>query len=289
MKNFKALAVAVLVTVSAVSNSYAIFGVGLHWGFDYSMGMDNVERENIKLGSIAGLEELGDRLFYVSRMNWERSMINFGGKAYIDIIPFIQTVELSCNFGLWHYEGALYYPDIEASLSEGRLVHSPNPLDLNLKSIDGLSYIGLTGTPYAKLHFDATVRRKVWEPPIFKFELGAGLSAHLATPLLSNRIVEKAMGVNIDPADIEKLADPESSAGKAAAKKIVKTIIDEALDKPAFGMHILFGVKAKLPVLPLGVYVDSKYMIPFSKFDSDAGDGVNGFGLLVNAGLSFSL
>jgi len=292
MKKFRVLAVALLLTLTAASSSYALFGAGLHWGFDLSMGMADVEKENIRFGDglsidIPGLGTVdANDAFYVSRMNWDRSWINFGGKVYIDIIPYFETIELSCNFGMWQYDGTLYYIDpIGTATSFPTLRHEP--VDLTLKNIDGLSYIGLTGTPYAKLHFDATVRKTILNLWLVKFSAGAGVSAHLATPLLSNDIVQRALnlGNNIDPALFAQLADPSS----AAAKDIVKTIIDEALGKPAMGMHILLGAKGKLPFIPVGVYIDGKYMIPFSKFDKDAGDGVNGFGLLINAGISLSI
>jgi hypothetical protein len=296
MKKLRVITVAVLITMFAVSNSYAIFGAGLHWGFDMSMGMENVSKEPINLGggtlTLGELSIDANDLFHVSRMNWKSSPINFGGKVYIDIIPFIETIELSCNFGMWQYDGTLYVLDpletASASAAAGRLELEYRPMDLTLKNIDGLSYIGLTGTPYAKLHFDATARKTILNLWLVKFSAGAGVSAHFATPLLSNSIIESALaiGSNINE---DMLADLAADPTGASAKKIVQTIIDEALGKPALGMHFLLGVKGKLPVIPVGVYLDAKYMIPFSKFDKDAGDGINGFGLLVNAGISLSI
>ena len=298
MKKLSVIAVAALVTMSAVSNTYALAGVGFHWGFDYSMGMEDVPREAIKLGdagfTVGGFTLSSDSLFYVSRMDWKSSPINFGGKLYVDIIPFIETIEFSCNFGLWQYNGSLHVLDPEATAGT-ITTENPTPtykygepIPLTLKNT-GLGYIGLTGTPYAKLQLDATIRKTILNLWLIKFSAGAGVSAHFATPLLSSKIVESALNTDINESTIADLADPSSAVAKDAAKKIVQEIIDEALGKPAMGAHILLGVKAKLPVVPIGIYVDGKYMLPLSKFDKDAGDGINGFGLLVNAGISLSL
>jgi len=305
MKKISTIVVAALITVSAVSSSYAIAGIGFHWGFDLSMSMDDVrgERLNLPLPDLTGLppelagldEEIAAFDFFrVSRENWGRSAINFGGKAYIDFIPFFD-IEVSGNFGLWQYDGSLEYLDLDISASNIESIQAGTPayktVDLTLKDLDMGKYIGLTGTPYAKLHFDATVRKTIVDLWLIKLSGGAGVSAHFATPLLSGTLIEDALGPALTTAlavDIEGLlSNPKNG------EKIVRKIIEDAMGKPAFGAHALLGVKMKLPVIPVGVYIDGKYMFPFSNFDKDAGDGkkspINGYGLLVNAGLSLSI
>jgi hypothetical protein len=292
MKKISVVAVAALLTVSAVSTSHAIVGAGLHWGFDLSMGMEDVsnERVNLPFFDLSSLPVVGEYdLFQVSRANWRRSPVNFGGKVFINIIPFIETIELSCNFGMWQYDGTLLTADLLNFAQTGEMSYNETVLTLNNT---GLSYIGLSGTPYAKLHFDATVRKTVLNLWLIKFSAGAGVSAHFATPLLSGSLIDDALrGVTLPGPDIflAALADPNSDIAKDAAKRIVQEIIDEALGKPAFGAHILLGVTGKLPVIPVGVYIDARYMLPFSKFDRDAGSGINGFGLLLNMGISLSI
>ncbi|MDR2693501.1 MAG: hypothetical protein LBB74_04715 [Chitinispirillales bacterium] len=296
MKRVSTLAVAALITLSVVSSSYAIAGLGFHWGFDYSLSMEGVEGE--KVGIPPDMSDLpedvqgaltGKDFITVSRTNWRRSAINFGGKAYIDFIPVIEAIEVSCNFGLWQYDGSLSYADFSAAglqyiANNGKLRYTNVPLTTESA---GLSYIGLDGTPYAKLQLDATVRKTIVDFWIVKLSGGAGVSSHFATPLLTARLVEDVVGPKLrDPAALEGLLKP----GGSVSKDIVQKIIAEAMGKPVVGMHILLGVKAKLPVVPIGLYADGKYMIPFTKYDSDAGDkSINGFGLLLNAGLSLSI
>jgi len=289
MKKISTIVVAALITVSAVSSSYAIAGVGFHWGFDMSMGMKPIENEPLSL--LFDRSTLPDQIadidfFRVSLKDWKPSVINFGGKAYIDFIPFIEAIELSCNFGLWQYQSTLHYLDVENSISSGEAEYKD--IDLTLGKLGMKEYIGLDGTPYAKLHFDATVRWTVLDLWLIKFSAGGGVSAHLATPLLTGSLIEDALGPALKDAeatDIDRLlSNPESG------EKILNQIIKDAMGKPALGAHAILGVKAKLPVIPVGVYIDGKYMVPFSKFDKDAvGKGVTGYGLLVNAGLSLSI
>jgi hypothetical protein len=298
MKKLSILIVSAFVTFSAVSSVYAIAGAGFHWGFDYSLSMEDVKKEKVNLfpGSndpLIGstLDALKDYDFFsVSRTGWKASAINFGGKAYIDMIPFIEALEVSCNFGLWQYNGSLKYIDVAGStISENGVVPAYKYLNLTIGELGMPKYIGLDGTPYAKLQLDATVRKTLLDLWIIKLSGGAGFSSHFATPLLTASLVEGVLGKSLnDPATLNALMS--GNLGTQVGKDIVNKIIEEAMGKPIYGMHILLGVKAKLPVIPIGLYVDGKYMIPFTKYDSDAGNnGINGFGLLVNAGLSLSI
>ena len=305
MKKISTIVVAALITVSAVSSSYAIAGIGFHWGFDMSMSMDDVrgERLNLPLPDLTGLpselaglaEEIAEFDFIrVSREKWASSPINFGGKVYIDLIPFFD-IEVSGNFGLWQYDGSLEYLNLDISASNIDSIRAGTPaykpVDLTLKDLDMGKYIGLTGTPYAKLHFDATVRKTILDLWLIKFSGGAGMSAHFATPLLTGSLIEDALGSTLTTASAVDIGGLLSD--KENGEKIVTKIIKEAMGKPALGAHILLGVRAKLPVVPVGVYIDGKYMIPLGNFDKDAGDGkkspINGYGLLVNAGVSLSI
>ncbi len=299
MKKLSVFIVSALVTFSAVSSSYAIVGAGFHWGFDYSMSMEDVKNEKvgIPMPDVSGLslppvfDPQNKDFITVSRTNWKASAINFGGKVYIDFIPIIEAIEVSCNFGLWQYDGSLRYADFSAAglqyiaANNGNLSYKDVPLTIG--SVGLPEYIGLNGTPYAKLQLDATVRKTIVDFWIVKLSGGAGLSSHFSTPLLTAKLIEDVVGGQLsDPTKLQTLLAPQGSMSKA----IVQKIIDEAMGKPIIGMHILLGVKAKLPVVPIGIYVDGKYMIPFTKYDSDAGDkSINGFGLLLNAGLSLSI
>jgi len=289
MKKLSIFIVSAFVMFSAVSSGYAIVGAGFHWGFDYSLSMEPVADEPVTLPELDATIQsaLGkNSLVTVSRTNWRSSALNFGGKVYIDFIPFIEAIEVSCNFGLWQYDGSLNYADIGLD-GNNNLTVKYKQVDLTTKST-GLDYWVLDGTPYAKLQLDATIRKEIVDFWIVKLSGGAGFSSHFTTPLLTAKLVEDVVGSKLSAAnaDLGKLLDPKGNI----SKDIVNKIIDEALGNPVYGMHLLLGIKAKLPVIPVGIYVDGKYMIPFTKFDENAGDkGIDGWGFLLNAGISLSI
>ena len=55
---------------------------------------------------------------------------------------------------------------------------------------------------------------------------------------------------------------------------------------PHYGCQVLAGVMVKIPVIPIGVYAEGKYMIPFGPYDKDA--NITGFGFLVNVGIALA-
>ena len=297
MKKINAVAVAALITFSAVSASYAIAGIGVHWGFDLSLSMENAVNERVNIPGVsdffsqAGISE-DYSLITISRDGWKRSVINFGGKAYIDFIPFlpIDAIELSCNFGVWQYNGSLQYLNVTETVAGGAPVYS-EPINLGVKTQD-LGYFGLEGTPYAKLHLDFTVKKELFSLILVKFDAGLGMSVHFSTPLLSASLVEKALE-KAHGTDINAILAGlnENATGGELGKQIVEEILNQTLNNAVYGAHIFLGARAKLPVIPVGIYVDGKFMLPLSNFDKDAGGDkspINGFGLLVNAGISLS-
>ncbi|MBD3346794.1 MAG: hypothetical protein GF401_17190 [Chitinivibrionales bacterium] len=325
-----------------VSSSHAIIGVGVHYGLDLSVSMEDQENIPLSLKEYTNVFDVdsffnsvpipvdsidnmdiavfldslrnqgvqpsdipllsGDLPFYISRTGFERYPLNIGGKVFVDIIPVLDAVEISMNFGLWQYDGEILYPkNIKADLDAQALLDDPTSVSfqqlfemesipVTLEQFD-LAYFGLNKTPYAKLHIDATVRKNIISVPkrmkIFRLYGGGGPSVHFATPVLDQEMVEDVLKDIIAESDgnINDLAamlngDPQ------ALKPIVEKII-EGLAVPKFGMHIVAGAMIKLPVVPLGFYADGKFMIPFGDFNEDA--GLKGYGLLINAGLTFGL
>jgi hypothetical protein len=69
-------------------------------------------------------------------------------------------------------------------------------------------------------------------------------------------------------------------------KKVLEKIISDLMT-PHMGMHLDVGVMLKLPVVPVGFYVDGKYMIMFGELDKNVKLGGNG--LLLNGGITVGL
>lgn len=282
--------------------SGALVGIGLHYGLDYTLSMknttglgDSVSFDNLKLDLGQGTTLSGAQIpIYVSRTNF-KSDFAFGGKIYIDIIPFIDAIEVSADFGLWDYVGKINYPSSLKSIPPPDTQNFSNPANFNYSSENltldnfGLGYFGLKNTPYAKLQLDATVRKYITRLPktlkVFNLYGGAGLTVNFATPMLSSNLVEDVIKENANSSlDLGTLG-PNLLDNSQIMKGVVNKIIS-GLTQPSYGAHIDLGFMVKIPVVPLGVYVDGKFMIPFGKLDKYV--DIGGLGVLLNGGVALA-
>ncbi len=271
--------------------SFAIVGAGFHWGFDFSTSMTDTKQESILTAGEVDLKKVmpdgvtfpdnfkDSSFLFISRANFERTPINFGGKVFVDALPV--EFEVSVNMGIWQYEGAINYIDTfsvegsDATLSYAKEI-------IGIEKLGAPSFFGVKNTPYGKFQTDFTVKKTFKKIPLIKPSLGAGASAHFATPVISESLVKSALGIT-DDAMAFNVSDLENVDNM---KKILDAITDGA-KKPKVGMHIVAGIQVKPPVIPLGIYVDGKYMIMFD--DIESGVGVSTKGFLVNAGIMFKI
>jgi hypothetical protein len=73
-------------------------------------------------------------------------------------------------------------------------------------------------------------------------------------------------------------------------QKTMLKVLDEILNKmmtPHFGCHIALGAMVKIPMIPVGIYVDGKYIILFNKLDKYVDIGGNGLLINIGAALAF--
>ncbi len=306
---------ALLLTCALTASSFGTVGIGIHWGNDFALNMKDVEKEwlsfkdltidtaGLGLGAAlpAGMAEISgkDLPIYISRTDWDRTLINGGLKFYVDIIPVLDAIELSTNFGLWQYQGSIVYPTGLTMKNNVNYATVENPEDLftiekdtmnlTMEEFGDLKFGGLTGTPYMKLQFDLTVRKYIFQfPPAVKLLRlygGAGMSLNFATPVLHRAIIEKALGTTLEDAFTLSALGADLFNNEEMMKKILEEILGSMMT-PHFGCHIDLGVMVKIPVIPLGFYVDGKFLIPFDKMDPNVNLG--GFGILLNSGISLT-
>ncbi|KMQ52726.1 hypothetical protein CHISP_0495 [Chitinispirillum alkaliphilum] len=312
MNHKKTVALFTVVLLSFTTLSYSLVGAGLHYGIDNSVGMDDTRIFGERVSLVRNQFEfsIGNEtlpisesfpLMYVSRLNFERTPVNFGGKVFWDLVPFVDGVEMSANFGMWEYEGAVHFLNFAALANktpeEVNQIKN-NPYDpeqysyiiqeLTLDAL-GLSYWGQRRTPYARLHIDMTVRKDLVKfPPvinILRIYTGTGLSMNFSTPVLSAKLIEDVLSKNndFDLEFFENLATMENP--EEIWSGVVERIID-GFAKPVIGMHLMAGMQVKLPVVPVGLYVDGKILIPFGSLNKDV--EVGGVGFLINSGISMS-
>ncbi len=316
-------------------SSYGFAGAGVHWGFDFSLDMDDVYNEQAFYPGFSDSAEeylfeiMGDREIAgfsieafldslegtplrngllpvtISRTDWNRSVFNFGAKVFFDKIPIIDAIQLSLNFGLWEYEGLLHYPtgpddDIDDAALRERVMEDPasvtyrdflvyDTLPITLEEFD-MSYFGLSKTPFVKLQFDLSVRKDLYRFPkrmkIVRLYAGGGLSMIFNTPALTSELVEEVMGETLTD-NIDNLSTFLTGAsGEELQERVLNKMIRD-FQSPTFGINLLVGTAVKFPVIPLGVYGDIKYTIPFSDLEEAA--GIRGNGFLINLGLALTL
>jgi hypothetical protein len=308
---------ALAVCLAQTSSIFALAGIGIHYGFDMTLKMDDKIMEqttfdNLKLGlsNFAPTDIPGASLYtpssvlsgkdipvYISRTSWDNPGINLGGKIYVDAIPVIDAVELSANFGAWQYNGVVKYPksisfnqqNIQGDPLNGWASVQYDSTEINYKSLgSNYNFWGLDKTPYAKLHIDATVRKYLLQLPpivkILKIYGGGGLNVDFATPMLSANLIQDALGSTLNTQmDYSQLNSVMSNP------KIMTKVLDEILNKmmtPHFGCHIALGAMVKIPMIPIGIYIDGKYIILFDKMDKYV--DIGGSGLLINIGAALA-
>ena len=145
----------------------------------------------------------------------------------------------------------------------------------------------LRKTPYMKLGFDLTVRKYIFQVPkmlkVFRLYGGGGLSLNFATPIISRSLIEEAISEQLDNA--ASLTDLSLFSDQKVIESVITKILG-SLMTPHFGLHLDLGVMIKIPVVPLGFYVDGRFHIPFDNMDPTVDLG--GFGIVLNSGISLS-
>ena len=278
----------IVISTGLISPTFAIIGIGAHYGIDLTLKMDNKLMEQTDFSDLKfSLSDLPafppnfnansilsgqDIPIYINRKDWKNTGINFGGKIYSDVLPFINALEISTNFGIWQYDGSILYPgriSVKNNLPADAKKFSDlvdieyDTLAVSLKKLyPDRFFWGVDKTPYAKLHFDATLWKYILQLPpvvkIFKLHGGAGISVDFATPMLCSHLVEDAFGISLVYTYNLSAMGNVLFNDQDLQKRIIDQIIDNMMT-PHYGCHFDLGAMIKLPMIPLGFYVDGKY------------------------------
>ncbi len=306
----RTLLIAALGLCAASVPVHALVGVGIHWGFDLSVDMDATMGEQLVFDDLTldataidgtrpqGVPNAipGDLLpIYINRSELQRTVVDFGGKFLIDALKWFD-IEASMNFGLWEYKGQIVYPtslEFDPNGSPTSVDELYDMASIGFDTLDvtpealGIPYWGLDNTPYAKLHFDATIRKSFLTIPkrlkTFSLYAGGGVSLHFATPVLSAALIEEALGSKLEEAfqSVQELG-PALLGNEDIMDAVLEEITD-GLSEPKWGIHLVAGTQLKIPIIPVAFYVDGKLMIPFGQLDPHV--DINGYGFLVNSGI----
>ena len=241
--NFKLIfaAAALLAT-----QSFAIAGIGAHYTPNVGTTLKKAPMAPIK----------GNENVQFSHGDFDYIQ-GFGFKAWVDILPFVD-IEATFNIQFAYYNASLWVGDADKGYKE-------IPMEIELG-----------GTPFAKatpkyiaMNADLSVT-KPFSIPLFPIRpyVGGGLTIHWNTFVLNNAFVEnvfdRAFGDDNYPSDPDELA-------KKLADKVVDYAKDEGLTK-SIGIHLLAGVRFKLPIIPIAAYANVKCYLG-GDYDSDIDAG----------------
>lgn len=242
--NFKIIfaAAALLAT-----QSFAIAGIGAHYTPAVGTSLKEAKRSEIFKGQ--------DKLQF-SHGNFDYIQ-GFGFKAWVDLLPFID-IEGSFNIQFASYNASLW-----AMRDDGTFKEIPMEIELG-------------GTPFAKatpkyiaMNADISVTYP-FSIPLFPIRpyVGGGLTMHWNTFVLNKAFVANVF--NNAFKDGNYPTDPDELA-KKLADKVVDYAKDEGLTK-SIGIHLLAGVRFKLPIIPIAAYANVKcYLGGDYDDDIDAG------------------
>ena len=317
LRNSKIFTVSLLFCFGFITPAWGVIGFGIHYSIDGSVKMNSANErltfDQLKLTTGDGKNggfitpQANDWLnkefnpsdipIYFDRGKMDRTPFGLGAKLYVDVIPFLDCIELNGTFVAFQYDGKIKYPTSltvnSGANSTGNLLDmidqkliTPvyDSLSTNLEDLSSTKIPGISKTPYIKLDLELNLRKYVNIPVIKTFLRpygGVGFDCLFATPVPSAGLINDAIGSDLTGSKtIEEIQSIMSNS--ETAQKIVDEIIGRLMT-PHFGMNITAGFMLKPPVFPVGIYIDGKYIIPFGKLDTEA--DVTGFGFRLDTGL----
>ncbi|MCQ2098620.1 MAG: hypothetical protein MJY87_11860 [Fibrobacter sp.] len=266
------------------TQSFAIVGIGGHYAPSFGNKMKGME---------APAKVTDDGSILIKHEGFKGTMQGFGFKAWIDILPFID-VEGTFNIQFGSYDASLYVLQDQETLTKvlasSGSVDLTNPNYLDLYQEIPLK-VELGGVPFAEanpkfvhMNGDLTIT-KPFSLPIIKPYIGAGITYNLNTFILNepftysvvngvysavlqgmkDEMAEAVAGALVDPEAAAAAMDPAQMAEKLASRiqdQAVDNLKDAALEEgltTSIGFHVMAGVRAKLPIIPIAAYANVKY------------------------------
>ena len=114
--------------------------------------------------------------------------------------------------------------------------------------------------------------------------IGGGITYYLSTPVMSAKFINSYMEV-LEGELKEALVT--GTMTEAQAKELANKLSDKLQDdglNTNIGGHILLGLRAKLPIIPIAAYVNGKYY-----FGLDYDDEIDASAFVLEAGIGFAL
>ena len=265
--NFKALIAA---GALLATQSFAIVGLGFHYAPGFGTKMKSAEP-----APIANNIDL-------SHEGFDGTMQGFGFKAWVDILPIID-IEATLNIQFGSYDASLWVED------PTNPAKTEIPLEIEL----GGTPFGKANPKFVAMTGDLSITYPITFLPIIRPYIGGGLSYHLNSFVLNQKFAASF----IQPSTFDEVAaivlDPTmDNATKSAAlnkkgQEMKEQIQDKAVKEglnTSIGGHILVGLRAKPPIIPIAAYSNFKYYI-----GGDYPDEIDAGNMTVEVGVGLAI
>lgn len=285
--NFKVLLAA---GALLATQSFAIIGIGAHYAPNFGTKMTGLGAD--KVANRVSVSDGGEVQLWHG--GFDEMMQGFGFKVWVDILPIID-VEATFNIQFGSYDATLFVVKDPMAIISGDI-----PSDA-YKQID--LEIELGGTPFGKANpkfvqmtGDLSITYPITFIPIIRPYIGGGLTYYMNTFILNQPFTKKVVGDTYKAMVDEVLSDPlalvtnpsaSTDISNRVSNAMVESLQDAALEeglKTSIGGHVLVGVRAKLPIIPIAAYANFKYY-----FGGDFPEEIDPGHMTAEVGVGFAL
>lgn len=261
------------------SQSFAIIGIGAHYTPNFGTKMTGFAEPD-RFGNSVDVTDAGEVKLWHG--GFDEMMHGFGFKVWVDILPIID-IEATFNIQFGSYDASLFFMDPSASLAGDPAVDPYKQIDLEIEL--GGTPFGKANPKFVQMNGDLSITYPITFIPIIRPYIGGGLTYYMNTFILNQPFTKRVIGDTYttirneieaeaanalnaamsDPTSIDPNSIATPDAGQMAQRlsdALVENLQDAALEeglKTSIGGHILVGLRAKLPIIPIAAYANFKY------------------------------
>jgi len=232
----KTLAFAAAFALFATTQAFAIVGAGAH--YVYNMGA-TLKSNSESVTSIGGIGDITlDR-------KEATDLQGIGFKAWIDLLPFVD-IEATFNIAATRYTPCLNF-NVPVGVN-------PDPVCLEYSPDAPFNMVFDKASPiYGVASGDLSITYPFDALPIIRPYAGAGISYMMGMPLVDKKFAETVLNGTPD-----LIADPTAIDQKKISDAFSKALKDSEYTT-GIGAHLIVGLRAKLPIIPIAAYANTKY------------------------------
>lgn len=282
------------------SQSFAIIGIGAHYTPNFGTKMTGLGPD--KFANRVDVTGAGEVKLWHG--GFDEMMQGFGFKVWVDILPIID-IEATFNIQFGSYDATLFFMDPSASLTGEAGMDPYKQIDLEIEL--GGTPFGKANPKFVQMNGDLSITYPITFIPVIRPYIGGGLTYYMNTFILNQPFTKRVIGdtyttlkneleaeatnalnaamsdpTNFDPNSIA-MPDMTQRLSDALVQNLQDAALEEGL-KTSIGGHILVGLRAKLPIIPVAAYANFKYY-----FGGDFPEEVEPGRMAAEIGVGFAL